>query len=150
MYYAQINNGAVTGISQTHSAINAPNMVGIASFDAVKLGDLYSNGNFTTPVVVLVPEAKHITKLAFRNRFSQVEKMMIEFASLDDPTADEPVRLQKAALRATLKDQEAAKYIDLECIPTISGVQSLEAMGLLAEGRAEAILSAPVQEDERV
>jgi hypothetical protein len=90
------------------------------------------------------PEVRHITKLAFRNRFTQAEKAMIEIASLDSPVAPMQRRAQAAGLRASMKDQEVAQYIDLSRPETRAGVQQLEAAGLLAAGRAAVILDAPV------
>ena len=90
-----------------------------------------------------------ITKLAFRNRFTQAEKAALEFAALDDPSAATPSRMQSAALRAYLKDVESATFIDLSRPDLIAGVQALEVMSLLAAGRAMAILSAQIEPAER-
>ena len=95
------------------------------------------------------PEDRRITKLAFRNRFTKAEKAGIEFAALDDPTAPIAQRQQAAALRADLKDQEQAAFIDLDDEDTRTGVLTLEAVGLIAAGRAVEILDAPVQDRER-
>ena len=96
------------------------------------------------------PEDRRITKLAFRNRFTKAEKAGIEFAALDDPTAPIAQRQQAAALRADLKDQEQATFIDLDDEDTRTGVLTLEAVGLIASGRAVEILDAPVQDKERL
>lgn len=95
-------------------------------------------------------EYRRITKLAFRNRFTKAEKAGIEFAALDDPTAPIAQRQQAAALRADLKDQEQATFIDLDDEDTRTGVITLEAVGLIAAGRAVEILDAPVQDKERL
>lgn len=96
-----------------------------------------------------VAPARHITRLAFRNRFAQAEKVALEIAALDNPAASMPQRQQSAALRATLADTAAATYIDLSRPDTRGGVQMLESAGLLAEGRALEILDAPIQPEER-
>ncbi len=98
---------------------------------------------------VVVVEDSRITKLAFRSRFTQAEKAALEFAALDDPSAATPQRMQSAALRAYLKDVESATFIDLSRPDLIAGVQALEVMSLLAEGRAMTILSAPIEPAER-
>ena len=95
------------------------------------------------------PLLPHITGLAFRNRFTRAEKITLELAALDDPGATLAHRQQAAALRADLKDQERATYIDLDRTDTREGVQALEAAGLLGAGRALEILDAPVQPHER-
>lgn len=99
-------------------------------------------------VVVLVPTSK-ITRLAFRNRFAQSEKVMLELASQHDPAAPLPARQQAAALRAYLADMAAAAYIDLCQADTRAGVQFLEAAAVLVPGRAREILDTPVLSEER-
>jgi hypothetical protein len=99
--------------------------------------------------LVLVPTSK-ITKLSFRNRFTESEKIMIEMAALDNPTAPMPERLQSAKLRVYLADVNAARdYIDLQRLDTRAGVVALEGVGLLQPGRALEILDAPIQPHER-
>lgn len=111
----------------------------------------YPEGNYRLVPDVPAPEAadRRITKLAFRNRFTKAEKAGIEFAALDDPTAPIAQRQQAAALRADLKDQEQATFIDLDDEGTRTGVLTLEAVGLIAAGRAVEILDTPVQDKER-
>lgn len=92
-------------------------------------------------------EAK-ITKLAFRNRFTQAEKVAIEIAALDDPAKPMAQRAQSAALRASQADIQAATFIDLNREDTRTGVQMLESAGLLAAGRAEVILDTVPSEQE--
>lgn len=97
----------------------------------------------------LAPENRHITKLAFRNRFLQVEKIGLELAALDNPAGTMPERTQAAALRTYLKDAEAATFLDLARTDTRAGVQFLETAGLLAAGRALQILDTPILPTER-
>lgn len=47
MYYAQIANGVVVAVTETHAAIDAADMVAIASLDASLLGQSYADGVFT-------------------------------------------------------------------------------------------------------
>ena len=100
------------------------------------------------PIPPHVPP-KLITKLAFRNRFTQAEKVAIEIASLDNPAATMQQRAQAAALRASQQDVAVATYIDLTRADTRAGVQALEAAGLLAAGRAIEILDAEPALEER-
>ena len=116
-----------------------------ADFDVTRLGEYrYEDG-----VLVLAPDTR-ITRLAFRNRFTQAEKVMLEIAALDNPAAPMAQRQQAAALRATLADTAAATFIDLIHADTRAGVQMLETAGLLAAGRALEILGAPVTPEERL
>ena len=115
-----------------------------ADFDVTRLGEYrYEDG-----ALVLAPDTR-ITRLAFRNRFTSAEKMALEMAALDDPTAPMAQRQQAAAIRVHLADVAASTFIDLCSQDTRAGVQALEAGGLLTEGRALEILDAPVQPHER-
>lgn len=113
-------------------------------FDVERMGEyVYAEG-----AVTIHPDTR-ITKLSFRNRFTQAEKVVLELAALDDPTADMLARQQAAALRANLADTAAATFIDLMDTSTRAGVQILEAGGLLTAGRALEILDAPITQSER-
>lgn len=94
------------------------------------------------------PDPVRITKLAFRNRFTQAEKVAIEIAALDNPAAPMEQRAQAAALRASQQDVAVAQFIDLTRADTRAGVQMLEAAGLLAAGRALVILDTEPTETE--
>ena len=159
-YYAQINaDGICTAVTETHSELpTASNIIVIDGLRTEYIGKLYdadASAAATTPVFVDAPaqplgdSPRRITKLAFRNRFTKAEKAGIEFAALDDPTAPIAQRQQAAALRADLKDQEQATFIDLDDEDTRTGVLTLEAAGLIAAGRALEILDAPVQDKDR-
>ena len=115
-----------------------------ADFDLARMADYRFDGEALT----LAPDTR-ITRLAFRNRFTQPEKVMLELAALDDPTAPMPQRQQAAAIRVHLADVEVSSFVDLARADTRAGVQALEAGGLLAAGRARAILDAPVEVYER-
>ena len=115
-----------------------------ADFDITRMGEyVYAAG-----MLVLAP-ATRITRLAFRNRFTQGEKVMLEMSALDDPAAPMAQRQQAATMRAYMADVNAATFIDLDSDDTRAGVQALEAAGLLASGRALEILDAPVQPHEK-
>lgn len=86
------------------------------------------------------PEDRRITRLMFRNRFTQAEHVTIEIASLDDVAAPMQQRQMAAALRVMQRQVSDAEFIDLNDLVTRAGVQQLEAFGLLAEGRAAEIL----------
>lgn len=115
-----------------------------ADFDVTRLSEYI----YADDVLTLAPGTR-ITKLAFRNRFTAAEKVMMEIASLDNPAAAMPARQQAAMLRVNLADTAAATFIDLSRPDTRAGVQILETAGLLATGRALAILDAPVTPEER-
>ena len=113
-------------------------------FDASRMGEyVYADGALS-----LAADSR-ITRLAFRNRFTQPEKIALEMAALDDPTAAMSARQQAAALRAYLADVGAATFIDLQRPDTRAGVQMLERVGLLQAGRALAILESAIAPEER-
>lgn len=115
-----------------------------ADFDITRIGEyVYEYG-----ALVLATDTR-ITRLAFRNRFTAAEKIALEMAALDDPTAPMAQRQQAAAIRVHLADVAASTFIDLAAQETRAGVLALEAGGLLTEGRALEILDAPVQPHER-
>jgi hypothetical protein len=86
-----------------------------------------------------------LTVLAFRNRFTQVEKITIEMAMLDNPAGTMQQRQQAAALRASMADLMAATFVDISRPDTIASIHQLEALGVLGAGRADQILSTVVQ-----
>lgn len=92
------------------------------------------------PIDAAEPTDTRITRLAFRNRFTTAEKVALELAALDNPSATMAQRQQSAALRAHLKDLDAASWVDLTRPETVAALQMLEASGLIDEGRAAAIL----------
>lgn len=119
-----------------------------ADFDVKRLGDyVYADGMVT--LAPPAPPGTRITRLAFRNRFSRPEKVALEMAALDDPSAPMTKRQMAAALRAHLADISAATFVDLQRPDTRAGVQMLESVGLLAPGRSLEILDSVVQDEER-
>jgi hypothetical protein len=115
-----------------------------ADFDITRMGEYV----FAAGMLVLAP-ATRITRLAFRNRFSQAEKVALELAALDDPAATLVQRQQAAAIRVHLADVSASTFIDLGRDDTRAGVQALETGGLIGVGRALEILDATVEAHER-
>lgn len=80
-------------------------------------GDLYDEDGVKTfdwEEYVTTPDYGTIlTNLAFRRRFKQEERAMIDFLSLDVPTDPIATRLRAAAFRQSLVDVNTAAYIDL-------------------------------------
>lgn len=94
------------------------------------------------------PTRRRITPLAFRRRFTAAERAAIEWAAVDRADATSGERQQAAQLRSTLKDQELASFIDLDDPDVAAGVQLLETVGLIADGRALQITDTPPRPDE--
>lgn len=99
-------------------------------------------------VAAVQPEAatvipdKHITKLAFISRFTDSEAVAIDLASIG-------TTVQAAGMRRYMSKVNAATFVDLSHSDTRNGVQALESAGLLAAGRALAILDTPISDVER-
>ena len=91
-----------------------------------------------------------ITVLAFRNRFTQAEKIAIDLGSIDDPTAPIEQRQISAAIRVMNADLAVATYVDLSRADIQNGVNQLEEFGMIGAGRADQILTAPIQDVERI
>ena len=102
-------------------------------------------GDFTQlpdDVAPTIPESRRVTQLAFISRFTDAEAIAIDLASIGATT-------QAAAMRRFQKKVDAATFIDLDRSDTRGGVQTLEAAGLLAVGRAAEILDGPIADQER-
>lgn len=150
MFYAQINSARiVVGVSQLAGDVNAPDMIPVETYDTALIGKRHDLGTgFVALPPVVAPAARTLSVKGFRFRFTPAEKAAIEWAAVDRPDQPEAQRMQAAALRATLADQAAAQFIDLDDPDTVEGVQGLETMAILAPGRALEILTAPVQPKE--
>ena len=113
-------------------------------------GYIWVDREFVPPApVIAVPGQARVTRLGFRMRFTQAEKVGLEIASLDNPSAELADRALAAGLRVALADQRDATFIDLGDAYTRAGVVQLEQFGLLAAGRAAEILDAPVSPEEQ-
>lgn len=102
----------------------------------------FDGTTWTAPEPVVIPEDRRITRLAFLNRFTDEEAVAIDLAS-------QGATVQAAYMRRYQAKVEAATFIDLADSQTRNGVIALEDGGLLADGRADEILNAPVQPGER-
>lgn len=149
-YFAQLSFGVVSAITETSTPLEpADDIVEIDGLHGGLIGQTYDREakRFIPPAPVSQP--RHITKLAFRNRFLPAEKVAIEIASLDDPAASMAQRQMAAQVRTYQQDVAAATFIDLERADTRAGVQALEVAGVLGAGRAAQILDAPIGDTER-
>lgn len=132
--FAIIQNGTVTNIVVAEESMDAGWIQNPPA--PVSVGWNYGGGKFTEPDKK-DPSSVKITKLAFRNRFTFYEKVLIETAAEGDAT-----------VRVLLKDQEAATFIDLARLDTQQGVQLLVSKNLITTERADTVLSLSVQPEE--
>ena len=96
------------------------------------------------------PEAKNnrLSPLAFLRRFSDEERTRFDLSSIDDPNADEAQRKRAAMLRMFERDYSLASYVALDDPRTVAGVRGLEALGIIAKGRAKEVLEGEVKPEE--
>lgn len=148
MRYALIKGAAVvTVVEQDDPPV--PN----GMFDIAVQTDGPASGGWTWDGVNLNPPVprnlgKLISRIAFRNRLTDDEKINIELAALDIPNGQPAARRKQAKLRVLKEDVLSASKIDLSDARFIAAVNEMESEGLLGSGRAQAILTAPVREDE--
>jgi len=86
----------------------------------------------------VIPEKRHITKLAFKQRMTANERIAIRTASESDPIIFDFLDLVSDAT-----------YIDLDRQDTIDGVNYLESQGHLAVGRANEIITNEISNEEK-
>ena len=91
------------------------------------------------------PEPPHVprdvSRKAFLSRFTDPEAVQIDMASIG-------ATVEAAQVRRYLSKVNAAQHIDLNDPETREGVHALEAVGLIAPGRALEILDSPIQPKE--
>ena len=143
-FYAQVNAGfIVLGVTQVAAEINAPDLVPIESLDTALIGQRWNAETqaFEPGPPPELPTGRLVSNKAFLSRFTDAEAIDIDLASIGTTR-------EAAAVRRYLSKVNAAQHIDLADDETRTGVQALEAAGLLQPGRALAILDAPIQPKE--
>ena len=136
--YAQLDtNNIVMGVTRAADIIEAAHMIEVIDYDASLLGKKYENGVFVEgPAVVL---SSIITKLALLNRMTDAEFIGI----INAAKTDAEVELWKTRF-------DNATTIDLaDGSRVVAGFPMLVTKGLLTQERATAILTAPIQPNER-
>ena len=143
-FYAQVNAGfIVLGVTQVAAEINAPDLVPIESLDTALIGQRWNPEAqaFEPGPPPVQPTGRLISNKAFLARFTDDEAIDIDLASIG-------ATREAAAVRRYLSKVNAAQHIDLIDDETRTGVQALEAAGLLQPGRALVILDAPIEPKE--
>ena len=143
-FYAQVNAGfIVLGVTQVAAEINATDLVPIESLDTALIGQRWNAETqaFEPGPPPELPTGRLVSNKAFLSRFTDDEAIDIDLASIG-------ATREAAAVRRYLSKVNAAQNIDLADDETRTGVQALEAGGLLQPGRALAILDAPIEPKE--
>ena len=143
-FYAQTDDERIV-IGVTHAAglIEDVHMVPIESLDASLMGKRWNPEvqAFEPGPPPVVPTERNVSRKAFLSRFTDAEAIDIDLASIG-------ATREAATVRRYLSKVNAAQHIDLADDETRTGVQALEAAGLLQPGRALAILDAPIEPKE--
>lgn len=143
-FYAQTDDERIV-IGVTHAAglIEGVHMVPIESLDASLMGKRWNPQAqaFEPGPPPPVPTKRNVSRKAFLSRFTDAEAIYIDLASMG-------ATREAATVRRYLSKVNAAQHIDLADDETRTGVQALEAAGLLQPGRALVILDAPIEPKE--
>ena len=144
-YYAHLNaESKVTSVTQHHEPLNSAEVVAITSFDADLIGQRWNPDAqaFEPAPPPAEPTERNVSRKAFLSRFTDAEAIDIDLASIG-------ATREAATVRRYLSTVNAAQHIDLADDETRTGVQALEAAGLLQPGRALAIIDAPIEPKEQ-
>lgn len=143
-YYAQVSAASIVfAVTQVAAEIEAPDMVPIESLDASLIGQRWNPAAqaFEPGPPPTETTERNVSRKAFLSRFTDAEAIDIDLASIG-------ATREAATVRRYLSKVNAAQHIDLADDETRTGVQALEAAGLLQPGRALAILDAPIEPKE--
>ncbi|PIF89745.1 hypothetical protein CLU86_0622 [Acidovorax sp. 62] len=143
-YYAQVSAASIVfAVTQVAAEIEAPDMVPIESLDASLIGQRWNPAAqaFEPGPPPAETTERNVSRKAFLSRFTDAEAIDIDLASIG-------ATREAATVRRYLSKVNAAQHIDLADDETRTGVQALEAAGLLQPGRALAILDAPIEPKE--
>lgn len=136
-FVAQLNADRVcTSVADLKSKPPGDRFVEIGSLDLSFIGR-HHDGSSWGPAPTDT-QSRHITRLAFLQRFTQAERIAIRTAAKSSVAVEDYVAMV-----------EAAQWIDLDRADTRFGVQAMEAASLLSVGRSTEILDAPIVQSER-
>ena len=144
-YYAQLNAAnSVVAVTQTAEPLEpSQSLVELQTYDLGLIGQRWNPEvqDFEPGPPPPVPTERNVSRKAFLSRFTDAEAIDIDLASMG-------ATREAATVRRYLSKVNAAQHIDLADDETRTGVQALEAAGLLQPGRALAILDAPIEPKE--
>lgn len=152
MLYAEIVSGVVVNIvtwaEQDPPSIFGHQFIDVTGMQNIPLvGYAYNGSDFIAPEPQQEPIVNYgtiVSKLAFRRRMTQNERIALDnYESNQNLTAE-----HKAILKTFTTDFQLAMEIDLADPDLAQGLGFLELLGLLGEGRATEILTAPVERRE--
>ena len=143
-HYAHLNSESiVVSVTQHEEQLASAEVIPIPSFETALLGQRWNPEAqaFEPGPPQAEPTVRNVSRKAFLSRFTDAEAIDIDLASMG-------ATREAATVRRYLSKVNAAQHIDLADDETRTGVQALEAAGLLQPGRALAILDAPIEPKE--
>ncbi len=124
-YQVLLNDDQIaTAVTATTAAVTDPGWMPLASYDARLVGKRWTGAAWEA--VATTPPA--LTQLTFLRRFTAEERVVIRASA--DPLVVDFLHLLGLAQEIRLDDAD-----------TVAGVNYLESLGLLAEGRAAVVLA---------
>lgn len=133
MFYAQLTNGVVTSVTETHSQISAADMIPLDLFDVDLIGHAYMDGVFTPPAPTVAKNEWWIHVGAFYDRFGLLK---IPILASTDPI-----------VQAIIRDSSVRKYIDLQRPDLDQALDTIISKGFAIDKTA--IMTTPIPADER-
>jgi hypothetical protein len=125
-----VSDDTVQNIIEAEAGFTLDGFEVIAAPEGVGIGWTRSAGVWSAPPEPETPPRTRLSRLEFRGRFTEPEKIAIYTA------AESSVQV-----RIWLDDLAAAEFIELTDPRTIADVGALETAGLIAPGRAAEILA---------
>jgi hypothetical protein len=127
MFYAQITNGIVTGITETtDTLLESTDLVEIGFYNTDLLNQVYDGTHFYSPAITSNP----VPAIDFKLRFTAQERIAI-YASTDDFVID----------FRQLLDDPRLQNVDVLLPTTIDAIDYLIALSLLDASRKDEILA---------
>lgn len=126
MKYGIIDGGIVI---QTMRGTYEPSSPWVSIPDAVQAGWTFDGTDYAEPAPTTPPLRTQLSRLEFRNKFTQTEKQALYTA-----------KASNVDVEIFLDDLAAAEYVELTDPATIAAVQFLEAGGIIGTGRGDVIL----------
>ena len=140
-YYVQIQNEIAIGVQQSQSPIVNENLIKINFLDVGLLGKKYQDGEFVNITPPQTIQKKLITRGMFKLRMTQTERIATRVLAMSG-TGSGMIAMDFNDLRRDVP------VVDLDQQEVKDGINFLEAVDVLGEGRASEILNAEITEEE--
>jgi hypothetical protein len=138
MYYAQITNGVVTAITETHGEYTTQGMIPLGTFDTSLLGYTWDGNTFTAPEPVPAPAdpCEWLIDLGpFYDRFGAAKMAVLTSAD--------------AGVKAIIADLNIRKWVDLQRADVATGLAYVGTHVPSVDAALQAaILTTPVTAEE--